>query len=245
MAASPPLSSDCRAGWTDDWRVLIVCHQRGQAERLLDLLAPRDLPLNWEPELLSGRDFPQGLTVTTGLLDSGFRLADEKLVVICDDEIFGPRTHRKVRSRQRVFESSLADLKADDLVVHADYGIGRYLGLVHLQTGAVEGDFIHLEYAGEDRLYLPVERIEKVQKYLSDGSTPRLDKMGSGAWEKAKLRARATIEEMARDLLQVQARRQLAEGFSYSPPIGFSVSSKRPFPTKKPPISWRRSKQSR
>ncbi len=65
---------------------------------------------------------------------------------------------------------------------------------------------------------LPVERIEKVQKYLADGSTPRLDKMGSGSWEKTKLKARATIEELARDLLQVQARRQLAEGFSYSPP---------------------------
>jgi transcription-repair coupling factor (superfamily II helicase) len=109
-------------------------------------------------------------------------------------------------------------LNTSDLVVRADYGVGRYLGLVHLQTGAVEGDFIHLEYAGEDRLYLPVERIEKVQKYLSDGTSPKLDKMGSGAWEKAKLRARATIEEMARELLQLQARRQLAEGFSYNPP---------------------------
>ena len=213
-----PLVEKLREWQNDGWRVLIVCHQRGQAERLLDLLAPSDLPIGWEPDLLAGRVFAEGITITTGLLDSGFRLVDEKLVVICDDEIFGPRTHRKVRPRQRVFESSLADLKAADLVVHADYGIGRYLGLVHLKTGAVEGDFIHLEYAGEDRLYLPVERIEKVQKYLSDGSSPRLDKMGSGAWEKAKLRARATIEEMARDLLQVQARRQLAEGFSYSPP---------------------------
>ena len=213
-----PLVEKLRDWQNDGWRVLIVCHQRGQAERLLDLLAPSDLPIGWEPDLLAGRVFAEGITITTGLLDSGFRLVDEKLVVICDDEIFGPRTHRKVRPRQRVFESSLADLKAADLVVHADYGIGRYLGLVHLKTGAVEGDFIHLEYAGEDRLYLPVERIEKVQKYLSDGSSPRLDKMGSGAWEKAKLRARATIEEMARDLLQVQARRQLAEGFSYSPP---------------------------
>jgi len=197
---------------------LVVCHQRGQAERLLDLLAPSELPVTWVPELVPGRDFPVGLTVTTGTLDSGFRHAEGKKVVICDDDIFGPRTHRRVRRRQRVFESSLADLKASDLVVHADYGIGRYLGLVHLQTGAVEGDFIHLEYAGKDRLYLPVERIEKVQKYLADGSTPRLDKMGSGAWDKAKLRARATVEELARDLLQVQARRQLAEGFSYSPP---------------------------
>jgi transcription-repair coupling factor (superfamily II helicase) len=168
--------------------------------------------------MVPGRVFPVGLTVTTGSLDSGFRLVDEKRIVICDDEIFGPRTHRRTRRRQLVFESSLADLKITDLVVHADYGIGRYLGLVHLQTGTVEGDFLHLEYAGEDRLYLPIERIEKVQKYLAEGGAPRLDKMGSNAWEKAKLRARATIEELARDLLQVQARRQLTQGFSYTPP---------------------------
>ena len=203
---------------SDNWSILVVCHQRGQAERLLDLLAPSELPAVWVPELLPGRTFPVGLTVTTGSLESGFRMVEEKRIVICDDEIFGPRTHRRVRRRQQVFESSLADLKIADLVVHADYGIGRYLGLIHLQTGAVEGDFLHLEYAGDDRLYLPVERIEKVQKYLADGGAPRLDKMGSGAWEKAKLRARATIEELARDLLQVQARRQLAKGFSYAPP---------------------------
>ncbi len=213
-----PLVERLRQWLNDDWSILVVCHQRGQAERLLDLLGPSELPVNWTPELVSGRVFPIGLTVTTGALDSGFRHAEEKRVVICDDEIFGPRSHRKVRRRQRVFESSLADLKEADMVVHADYGIGRYLGLVHLQTGAVEGDFLHLEYAGKDRLYLPVERIEKVQKYLADGTNPRLDKMGSGAWEKAKLRARATIEEMARELLQIQARRQMAKGFSYAPP---------------------------
>ncbi len=213
-----PLVERLRGWLSDNWRILVVCHQRGQADRLLDLLAPHDLPVAWVPDLVPGREFPVGLTVTIGSLDSGFRHTDGKRVVICDDEIFGPRTHRKVRQRQRVFESSLADLKADDLVVHVDYGIGRYLGLVHLQTGDVEGDFIHLEYSGKDRLYLPVERIEKVQKYMADGSTPRLDKMGSGAWEKAKLRARAAIEELSRDLLQMQARRQMAKGFSYSPP---------------------------
>ena len=213
-----PLVKRLREWLNDDWHILVVCHRQGQAERLIDLLAPSELPVAWVPGLIPGREFPVGLTVTTGALDCGFRHADEKRIVICDDEIFGPRTHRNVRRRQRVFESSLADLKTDDLVVHADYGIGRYLGLVHLQTGTVEGDFLHLEYAGEDRLYLPVERIEKVQKYMADGSTPRLDKMGSGAWEKAKLRARAAIEELSRDLLQVQARRQMTKGFSYTPP---------------------------
>jgi len=213
-----PLVERLRGWLSDGWKVLVVCHQRGQAERLIDLLAPHELPVSWVPDLVPGREFPVGLTVTVGALDSGFRHTEGKRVVICDDEIFGPRTHRKVRKRQRVFESSLADLKVDDLVVHADYGIGRYLGLVHLQTGVVEGDFIHLEYSGKDRLYLPIERIEKVQKYVADGTSPRLDKMGSGAWEKAKLRARAAIEELSRDLLQVQARRKMAKGFSYTPP---------------------------
>ncbi|MEJ2470630.1 MAG: transcription-repair coupling factor [Desulfuromonadales bacterium] len=205
--------------WLDEaWRVLVVCHQRGQAERLIDLLAPSELPVSWQPDPITAWPPATGVTITTGPLDVGFRLNDEKLAVITDDEIFGPRAHRKTRRRKPVFESSLADLKEADFVVHADYGIGRYLGLVHLQTGDVAGDYLHLEYAGDDRLYLPVERIEKVQKYVADGSTPRLDKMGSGAWEKAKLRARATIEELARDLLQIQARRQMVEGFRYSAP---------------------------
>ncbi len=205
--------------WLDnEWRVLVVCHQRSQAERLIDLLGPSDLPYQWLPEFGSGRTAPVGLTITLGQVARGFRLPDDQLVVIVDDEVFGPRTHRRVKPTRRVFESSLADLHSGDLVVHADYGIGRYHGLRHMSAGGVEGDFLHLEYAGKDRLYLPVDKIEKVQKYLADGASPRLDRMGSGAWEKAKLKARAAIEELASDLLRIQARRQLVKGFRYNPP---------------------------
>ncbi|MCM2264763.1 MAG: transcription-repair coupling factor [Desulfuromonadales bacterium] len=206
--------------WQDDgWRILLVCHQEGQAERLRDLLEPSGLPLRWLPELTAGAAMPPGLTITVGNLTDGFRPAEEKFAVITDDEIFGPRVHRRVRRRdRRVFESTLADLRPGHHVVHADYGIARYHGLLHLQAGGTEGDFLHLEFAGDDRLYLPVERIEKVQKYVADGGEPRLDKMGSGSWEKAKLKARAAVEELARDLLHVQAKRQLAEGFRYTPP---------------------------
>ena len=213
-----PLVERLRGWIAEEWRILLVCHQRGQAERLLDLLAPSELPVSWQPELVQGRAVPAGLTLTTGSLDQGFRHVEEKLVVICSDEIFGQRSQRRTRGRKRAFESSLADLKTGDLVVHADYGIGRFLGLIHLETGSAEGDFLHLEYAGDDCLYLPIERIEKVQKYLADGGSPRLDRMGSGAWEKARLRARAAIEELARDLLQIQAKRQMAQGFRYAPP---------------------------
>ncbi len=206
--------------WSDDgWRVQLVCHQEGQAERLRDLLEPSGLPLRWAPQAAAGTSWPPGLTVTVGNLACGFRLAEEKLAVITDDEIFGPRTHRRARRRdRRVFESTLADLRPGHHVVHVDYGVARYHGLLHLKAGGTEGDYLHLEFAGDDRLYLPVERIEKVQKYVADGGEPRLDKMGSGSWEKTKLKARAAVEELARDLLHVQARRQLAEGFRYTPP---------------------------
>jgi transcription-repair coupling factor (superfamily II helicase) len=214
-----PLVARLRS-WRDaGWRVLLVCHQEGQAERLRDLLEPSGLPLRWAPAPGMGMALPLGVTITVGPLDRGFRHADEKLAIVTDDEIFGPRTHRRPRRRhRRVFESTLADLRPGHFVVHADYGIARYHGLLHLQAGGAEGDFLHLEFAGDDRLYLPVERIEKVQKYVAEGGEPRLDKMGSGSWEKAKLRARAAVEELARDLLQIQARRQLATGFGYTPP---------------------------
>ncbi|MBW2520377.1 MAG: transcription-repair coupling factor [Deltaproteobacteria bacterium] len=205
--------------WLDEgWRVLIACHQHSQAERLLDLLSPYNLPIHWSPEMVPGRAFPVGITVTVSALSSGFRVDEDRLAIITDDEIFGPRTHRRPRSARRVFETSLADLKSGDWVVHADYGIGCFHGLLHFQTDSVEGDYLDLEYAGNDRLYLPVDRIEKIQKYQSDGPAPKLDKMGSGAWEKTKLKARAAIEELARDLLQMQARRAMASGFQYSPP---------------------------
>lgn len=110
-------------------------------------------------------------------------------------------------------------MKNGDYIVHTDHGIGRYLGLSHLKTGSVEGDFLNLQYAGNDKLYLPIDRIEKVQKYLGgEGHTPKLDKMGGQGWEKARLKARAAVEELARQLLEVYAKRELRKGFAYSPP---------------------------
>jgi transcription-repair coupling factor (superfamily II helicase) len=115
--------------------------------------------------------------------------------------------------------SSLAELKEGDYIVHTDHGIGRYLGLTHLQTGSIEGDFLHLAYAGNDKLYLPIDKIEKVQKYQGgEGHAPKLDKMGGQGWEKARLKARAAVEELARQLLELYAQRELRQGFAFSAP---------------------------
>lgn len=214
--------ADRLKGWQqDNCRILLACHTRAQAERLADLLEPYQVALNRDP----GRSFdwpgPGGVELLLADLSAGFRLPDEALVLISEEEIFGRRARRRStgEARAKALLSSLAELKPGDFIVHVDHGIGRYHGLQHLATNGMAGDFLNLEYAGGDRLYLPVDRIEKVQKYVGgEGHQPRLDKMGGSAWEKQKLKARVAVEELARDLLQIYARRELAEGFRYSPP---------------------------
>ena len=204
------------------WRALLVCHQQSQALRLQELLAAHDIALTINPKLRLNNLHPGFPQLTVGELSAGFSLPEEQLVIISEEEIFGPRSHRRKPSgqqRARQLMTSLAELKNGDFIVHTDHGIGRYLGLIHLQTGSVAGDYLHLQYAGGDKLYLPIDRIEKVQKYLGgEGHTPKLDKMGGQGWEKARLKARAAVEELARQLLELYAKRELQQGFAFSPP---------------------------
>jgi transcription-repair coupling factor (superfamily II helicase) len=205
----------------ENWRILLVCRQQGQAQRLQELLRENgwELPLRQQTAL---DRLPAGSPqLQIGDLSAGFRMPYDRLVIITEEEIFGQRSHHRKKDRKstRQIFSSLADLRANDFIVHTDHGVGRYLGLIHLSTGGTEGDYLHLEYAGADKLYLPIERIEKVQKYVGgEGAQPRLDKMGGQGWEKARLKARAAIEELARQLLEIYARRELCEGFAFSPP---------------------------
>ncbi len=217
-----PLLQRLHQSKSNNGKTLLVCHKQSQAKRLQELLAAHGVDLEIETnQQLS--DLAMGkLKLTVGGLSYGFYLPDEKLNIISEEEIFGRRSHRQkktARQQLRKLMTSLAELKNGDFIVHSDHGIGRYKGLTHLQTGAIEGDFLNLEYAGNDKLYLPIERIEKVQKYIGgEGYTPKLDKMGGQGWQKAHLKARAAVEELARQLLELYAKRELRQGFSYSPP---------------------------
>jgi transcription-repair coupling factor (superfamily II helicase) len=203
-------------------KTLLVCHQQTQAERLQELLAAHRIDLDVDTAVRLSELTAGSPRLVLGELNRGFYLCDEKLNIISEEEIFGRRSHRRKKSgaqRARQLMTSLAELKNGDYIVHTDHGIGRYLGLTHLRTGALEGDFLNLEYAGNDKLYLPIERIEKVQKYVGgEGYVPKLDKMGGQGWEKARLKARAAVEELARQLLELYAKRELRQGFAYSPP---------------------------
>lgn len=232
--ALTPLSNTLRTWLDGGQRVMIVCHQRPQAERLKDLLAPYGIPCSISESSFSEAmglqthphpsPLPNGegiVTLLTGDISRGFRLPDSRLVLIAEEELFGKRVRRRGVSevRKKQILASLAELKPGDFMVHIDHGIGRYHGLQHISVGGVGGDFLLLEYAGSDKLYLPVDRLGLVQRYVGpEGSQPALDKLGGTGWEKSKGKARKNIEELAGELLEIYARRQVCEGFAFSPP---------------------------
>ncbi|MDD2310811.1 MAG: transcription-repair coupling factor [Desulfuromonadaceae bacterium] len=225
--ALAPLARILR-GWLDTGeQVVIACHQQPQAERLKDLLTPYKIPCSISEagftEISPPFQVDGGgrVTILLGDISRGFRLPDDHLVLIAEEELFGKRVRRRGVSemRKKQLLASMAELKPGDYMVHIDHGIGLYRGLQHISVGSVGGDFLLLEYAGSDKLFLPVDRLGLVQRYVGpEGSHPALDKLGGVSWEKSKGKARKNIEELAGELLEIYARRQLSEGFSFSPP---------------------------
>lgn len=227
--ALAPLARTLREWLDGGHRVAVVCRQQPQAERLKDLLTPYKIPcaisetgfqevVGAEKQLKASLPL---ITILVGDISRGFRLPDSHLVLIAEEELFGKRVRRRGVSevRKKQLLASLAELKPGDYMVHIDHGIGLYRGLQHISVGSSGGDFLLLEYAGSDKLFLPVDRLGLVQRYVGpEGSHPGLDKLGGVSWEKSKGKARKNIEELAGELLEIYARRQLSEGFSFSPP---------------------------
>jgi transcription-repair coupling factor (superfamily II helicase) len=205
-------------------RVVFVAPTKADATRLRELLANYNyqLPLveSSLPVLLERTDFAQA--IICGQLNHGFRMPEAGLVMVTFDEIFGTRKRQPAGTTKRHpshFLTSLSELKQDDFVVHLDHGIGVYRGLKFLKVAGVEGEFLHLEYEGGDRLYLPVDRINMVQKYIGgDGAQPALDRLGGTSWEKVKAKARKSIFAMAEELVQLYALREAREGTAFALP---------------------------
>ncbi|MEE9145425.1 MAG: transcription-repair coupling factor, partial [Candidatus Binatia bacterium] len=210
-------------GWKGD-RIIFVAPTKGDATRLRELLAHYrvDLPFvdSSFPHLFIREELLSAVLV--GELTQGFRLPEDRLILITSDEIFGTKRIQRgstKKSHPSHFITSLSELKQDDYVVHLDHGIGVYRGLKFIKVAGAEGEFLHLEYEGKDRLYLPVDRINLVQKYLGgDGAHPSLDRLGGTSWEKVKTKTRKSILAMAQELLKVSAAREVHGGHNFSPP---------------------------
>ena len=202
------------AGEIEKWRVegfaiRLVVNDDSQAGRLKKILAEHGHEAWPDATLWSS----EGLGVLVGDAATGFQLPALGLVVLTEEEIFGARRRRLQRPRfQRgAAIASYSDLAPNDLVVHESHGVGRYHGIRTLKTDGRDGDFLLLEYGEGGRLFLPVERLDLISKYLgAPEGAAKLDRLGGAAWSKVKESVRAALREMAEELLKLYAARSLA-----------------------------------
>jgi transcription-repair coupling factor (superfamily II helicase) len=194
-------------------RVVIVSHQ---ANRLAELLQKEDI--HTSPALQIERIPPTGsITVLQGSLDGGW-LLDDRLTLITDVELFGfvkqPRAGRRRPIPRQWF---LPQLAPGDYVVHVDHGIARFHGLAMMSSDGMEREYLVLEYAAGDKLYVPTERIDRVSRYIGAGyQAPHLSRLRSPEWQRTKKRVKESVAEIAQELIDLYAAREVAPGFAFS-----------------------------
>ncbi|MGE5256205.1 MAG: transcription-repair coupling factor, partial [Hyphomicrobiales bacterium] len=205
-------------------RVLVVYRTKSQAERLMALLAPYGIHFQRSEGVPAQPLEPSAAVVCLGQLAGGFVWPDEGLAVVSEEEIFGVRHVRRAKAETKaaIRLLDLQELKQGDLIVHLEHGIGRYEGLQKLTVEGVRNDFLALSYHGGDKLYLPVDRMGMVQKYMGvEGHTPALDKLGGKSWERVKAQVKRSAEKMAGELLRLYAQRKVEKGFAFGAVDGY------------------------
>ncbi len=216
------------------YRVVFFARSSGELERLADIFQEYSVPfqLGLDPAdatrpYLAERSYVAGTAASTflvkGLVRRGVVFPEAQIAVFGSEDLFdssdlvakpGPS-----KSQLAAFTADMADLKPGDYVVHEAHGIGRFLGTREIAQGDNKGDFMLLEYANDAKLYVPLSRLDLIQKYrgAGEGAAPGLDRLGGVTWERTKSRVKAKMRDMADELLKLYAQRRMAEGFSYSP----------------------------
>ena len=193
-----------------NFQVLACAPTQGQAERLSHLLQERGLEI----------------PCAASPLGSGFRWPAERLIVLTEQEILGESGRRRARGGKKSASSrsdddwaglqALSDLSPGDTIVHIDHGIGRYQGMIRLELSGAPSDFLLLEYANKDRLYLPVHRLNLIQKHGAADGSASLDKLGSQQFQKTKEKVKDSVRKLAIDLVRLYAERKVLTGFRFS-----------------------------
>ncbi len=205
--------------------VAVACGSAGQADRLKRLLGERDVAVKVHKGALAESaelfDARVAAHLYAGEASEGFVDEAGGFALLADTDIFGARARRKARVRKsdNPFLSAFKDLEPGHLVVHKDFGIARYAGLTKMDVGGVPADFLVLEYAGRDKVYLPVSRMRLLQKFSGgDPTKVALDKLGSESWEKTKKRVKEQLLQVAAGLIRLYAARRAHPGHAFGKP---------------------------
>ncbi|MET0605206.1 MAG: CarD family transcriptional regulator, partial [Beijerinckiaceae bacterium] len=213
-------------------RVIVASWSDGSRERLATVLADHELSRATNVAALSHVQALRGDEVGLAVwgLEAGFETPD--LAVVAEQDILGDRLVRAKGKKRRAsdFIAEATSLMAGDLVVHVDHGIARFLGLKAIEVGGAPHDCAELEYAGGDKLFLPVENIELLSRYGSDETAAALDRLGGGGWQARKARLKERIREMAGKLMAIAAQRAMKEAPRLTPPDGIYDEFRARFP---------------
>lgn len=206
-----------------DERVLIACHNEAEQHRLSELLAEAD------------GDLGERVTLCLGNVHQGFRLVPERTVVLSDHELFGRTDLRRVARRRKKIESraidSFLDLEEGDLVVHLSHGIGRYRGMQLLEKADQVEEHLVVEFRDGVKIYVPASLIHLVQKYVgASKAAPELSKVGGKTWARKKQRAAEAVNDLAADMLRLQAERESKPGIAYPPDTNWLREFEAAFP---------------
>ncbi|HEY9581994.1 MAG TPA: DEAD/DEAH box helicase, partial [Savagea sp.] len=214
----------------EDFLVYVSVQDEQRREQVLSILEDYDLVKHVVSEGATER----GIVITTEQFRTGFELPIQKLALVTDQELFKmkKRPRRKAQNltnAERI--KSYSEINKGDYVVHVHHGIGRFYGVVTLEVGGVHKDYLDIRYRGDDKVYVPADQIELVQKYVPSGEKePKLHKLGGAEWKKAKAKVTRAVKDIADELVKLYAKREAEKGFAFSPDDDMQHSFETAFP---------------
>jgi transcription-repair coupling factor (superfamily II helicase) len=210
------LAEDIRFWKGKNYTILLLSGNRLKAEGLVSTLLDFGLEALVRPEM-DADIHPGQITIIPGTLSKGFEYMEGRFVLVSDQEIYGVQKKRTIAKKKAKKLDPFTDLKTGSFVVHENHGIGRYLGIEKLTVNGQERDYLNVQYAGTDKLYIPTDQMDLIQPYVGmDDKSPKLSKLGGSEWQKTKSKVRESVRELAFDLLKLYAAREAAVGFPYS-----------------------------
>ncbi|MEG0732562.1 MAG: transcription-repair coupling factor [Vagococcus sp.] len=220
----------------DRWKkqkqtVIVLAENEERTQKIEELLLDFEISavINNSNKVLDGK-----IQIQTNTLASGFELPDEKLVVLVEKEILHTQTKKRAR-KQTISNAerlkSYNELKPGDYVVHANHGIGKYIGMETLLSAGVHQDYMTILYKNNDKLFIPVTQLDLIQKYVaSESKTPRVNKLGGTEWTKTKSKVSAKVEDIADDLIKLYAEREAERGYAFAPDDDYQMEFEGNFP---------------
>ena len=210
------LALDLEKWKKDGWQVALLAGGVARSERLQQALKNQDCAAKFLPE--PPQALPEGeVRILPLALNRGFLYPEIRFALVSESDIYG-MNRQKSRSRARSGEkiAAFTDLKVGDYVVHENHGVGQFMGVVRLASEGTYRDFLHIRYQGTDKLYVPTDQLDRVQKYIgSEGEAPKLNRLSGGEWQRQKSKVRQSIKDIAGDLLKLYAQREAVPGYAF------------------------------